>query len=694
LKGANAGVSALTSDTLDRPRTPAEAHAEPRPRTGRRAAVITGAVFLGLALLVAVLVAIWDWNWFRGPLARYASARMHREVTITGDLRVHPFSWNPSATVDGLHIANPAWAGKDHMADIGRIGVRLRLVPLFTGHLDLRRLEFDQPNVRLYRDAQGRATWDLSDRQAPGEPLRLPPIRNFIIRDGQLSVRDDVRKLTFSGTINAQERLGAQNRGFALAGQGALNSQPFRLDISGGPLLNIDRSRPYPFDAEIRAGATYVTAKGQVTRPFDLGHFTMAATARGPDLADVYWLTGVALPNTPPYDLHARLTRDDHVFHLDRIGGRFGSSDLAGRIEVDSGRPRTLLKADLTTRNLYFPDIGAMFGGGPKPGPVASPTQKVVAAKLAAENRIFPDTTLDTRRIRSIDADVTYKAATIRNAPVNLTSGSTHVKLNDGVLRADPLALDLQQGRIAGFVQLDGRKATPVTDLDLRLSGAKLDQLFPFKFQGGVPFAGGLVGRARLTGAGESVHKALANADGRVVVVAPNGEIRRSLAELMGVDVLKGLGLLFGKSQETTPIRCAVGAFDVKNGVLEANRLVFDTEPVVVTGAGQINLGTERLALRLQGHPKKFQLVRLQVPVNFEGPIRSPQIRLEKGGAIAQGGVAAALATLVSPLALIIPFVDPGLAKDANCSALIGEAAQKGAPVKTAPAAHVQTARR
>jgi hypothetical protein len=645
-------------------------------------------------LLVAVLVAIWDWNWFRGPLARIASARMHREVTITGDLRVHPFSWNPSATVDGVHIANPPWAGKDRMADIGRIGVRLRLFPLFTGHLDLRRLEFDQPNVRLYRDAQGRATWDLSGRQAPGEPLRLPPIRNFIIRDGHLTVRDDVRKLTFSGTVNAQERLGAQNRGFALAGQGALNSQPFRLDISGGPLLNIDRSKPYPFDAEIRAGATYVTATGQVTRPFDLGHFTMAATARGPDLADVYWLTGIALPNTPPYHLHARITRDDHDFHLDGIGGHFGSSDLAGRIEVDSGRPRPLLKAELTTRNLYFPDVGAMFGGGPKPGPVASPTQKVVAARLAAANRIFPDTTLDTRRIRSVDADVTYKAATIRNAPINLTSASTHVKLKDGVLRADPLALDLPQGRIAGFVQLDGRKATPVTDLDLRLSGAKLDQLFPFKFQGGVPFAGGLVGRARLTGAGESVHKALANADGRVVVVAPNGEIRRSLAELMGVDVLKGLGLLFGKSQETTPIRCAVGAFEVKNGVLEANRLVFDTEPVVVTGAGQINLGAERLAIRLQGHPKKFQLVRLQVPVNFEGPIRSPQIRLEKGSAIAQGGVAAALATLVSPLALIIPFVDPGLAKDANCSALIGEAAQKGAPVKTAPAAQVQTARR
>jgi hypothetical protein len=685
----------LTSDTLDRPKT-ARSGVGPaaRPGAGRRAALITGGVFLGLALLIAVLVAIWDWNWFRGPLARYASARMHREVTIAGDLNVHPFSWNPTATVAGVHIANPTWAGKDRMADIGRIAVRVRLVPLFTGHLDLRRLEFDQPNVRLYRDVNGRATWDLSDKQGAGAPLRLPPIRNFIIRDGRLQVRDDVRKLTFSGTINAQERLGAQNHGFELSGQGMLNAQPFHLLVTGGPLLNIDRSKPYPFNADIRSGATYVTAKGAVPRPFDFGHFFMNATARGPDLADLYGLTGVALPNTPPYTLHARLTRDDHMYRLEGIGGRVGSSDLNGRIEVDSGRPRTFLQANLSSRDLDFHDLGALFGGGPKPGAVASPSQKIEAAHLAAENRIFPDSTLDTRRIRSIDADVAYKAASIRNAPINLTAASTRVKLNDGVLRADPLRLELPQGHIAGYVQLNARKATPVTDLDLRLTGAKLEQLFPFKFQGGVPFAGGLVGRARLTGSGDSVHKTMANADGRVVVVAPNGEIRRSIAELMGVDVIKGLGLLFGKSQETTPIRCAVGAFDVKNGVLNTSQLVFDTEPVLVTGGGDINLDAERLALRLQGHPKKFQLVRLNVPVDVEGPIRSPQIRIEKGGAIAQGGVAAALATLISPLAAILPFVDPGLAKDANCGALVSSAAQKGAPVKTAPASHLQTARR
>jgi uncharacterized protein involved in outer membrane biogenesis len=110
---------------------------------------------------------------------------------------------------------------------------------------------------------------------------------------------------------------------------------------------------------------------------------------------------------------------------------------------------------------------------------------------------------------------------------------------------------------------------------------------------------------------------------------------------------------------------------------------------VLVTGSGSVNMDTERMDLKVQGHPKKFQLVRLQAPVTAEGPLVHPKLGVEPGKAIAQGGVAVALGALISPLAAILPFIDPGLAKDANCGALIAEAGQHGAPVKSAPAAKV-----
>ena len=38
---------------------------------------------------------------------------------------------------------------------------------------------------------------------------------------------------------------------------------------------------------------------------------------------------------------------------------------------------------------------------------------------MQAEKRIFPIATLDFSRIRAVDADITYRATTIVNAPVN-----------------------------------------------------------------------------------------------------------------------------------------------------------------------------------------------------------------------------------------------------------------------------------
>jgi hypothetical protein len=104
---------------------------------------------------------------------------------------------------------------------------------------------------------------------------------------------------------------------------------------------------------------------------------------------------------------------------------------------------------------------------------------------------------------------------------------------------------------------------------------------------------------------------------------------------------------------------------------------------VLVKGEGTVNLATERVDLRFRGHDKKFRLVRVLLPVTAKGPLMAPKLGVQPGAALAQGGAAVTLGSLLSPLAAILPFVDPGLAKDANCAALVAEAKADGAPVKT-----------
>lgn len=642
----------------------------------------TGAIIVIIALAVAVLIAIWDWNWFRGPLERAASARLHREVTISGDLNADIWSWRPSATVDGISIANPAWAGKGKLGTIDRLRVRVRLVPLLWGKADVRVLAVEQPKFDLLADAKGRKNWDFSDGRDKA-PMDLPPIQHFVIKDGRLTYLDAQRDVRFEGTINAREQLGAATRGFEVLGRGTINGAPFRAEVVGGPLLNIERNKPYPFDAEIRAGRTLITAKGAVPKPFDLARFSMDATARGPDLAELFPLTGLALPNTPPYSLHGRVVRENLLWRVDRFGGRVGDSDVSGTASVDTANKRPFLRADLTSRSLDFDDLGALFGAAPKAGPgeTLSPEQAVVARKMVAQQRMLPDTTLDVTRIRAMDADVTYKALSIRDTPIKLTSAEARVLLDNGLLQAQPVRLDLERGRVEGRVTLNAREAVARSNLDLRLSNSRIETIIPARFQGAPPVVGPLVGRAKLAGSGNSVHAAFASADGSVTVVAPDGEIRKAIAELLGVNVVKGLGLLDKK--DMSPIRCGVANFEARDGILHANNIVLDTGPVLVKGKGSINLDTERVDLRFQGQNKKFRLVRVLLPITAEGPIMAPKVGVRPGSAVAQGGAALTLGSVLSPLAAILPFVDPGLAKNADCAALVAEARADGAPVKS-----------
>ena len=84
-------------------------------------------------------------------------------------------------------------------------------------------------------------------------------------------------------------------------------------------------------------------------------------------------------------------------------------------------------------------------------------------------------------------------------------------------------------------------------------------------------------------------------------------------------------------------------------------------------------------------------MVRLTAAITVGGRLAEPKFGVQRAGAVAQAGVAVALGALLGPLAALLPFIDPGLAKDASCAALIAEAGREGAPVKRVAA---KTARR
>ncbi len=776
----------------------------PRPRGGpsRSSRAWRWVAALGAAVLLALIIFIllFQWNWLRGPLARVISGRLHRPVEITGNLEVHPWSWTPTATVNGLVIGNPAWAGRMPMATLSRLTIQLRIPALLKGKLIFPVIEADRPNVRLAIDAAGRTNWDFgggksaAPRRLPtiehlvvtngalryddahrrmsffgafsanegagqpggglsivegaltagaaawagptptarvprlrvevralplmaggklvlplleadhavvhlvrdaagreswnvagekGKPFKAPPINHLIISNGALTFDDLKQKLHFTGALSSSEEVNGVGHGtFRLEGKGLLNNARFVARVTGGPLVNVDPNRPYPFDARLGAGATRLRLAGAIAHPFDFAVLSGKFFLAGADLADLYHLTGLALPSTPPYELAAGFARRQAMYALRNIQGRVGQSDLGGSLAVDNSSGRPFVKADLGSRRLRLADLAAVTGGVPKhaAGQPLSPTQRIVAAKLTAEHRLLPDTHLDVSRVRGMDARLVYKAQSVEAGALPIKALILNVTLDHGVISINPLDMTLPQGRLAGNIRIDARNAIPATALDLRLTNGRLETMMA-PSAGNPPLEGGLFARVKIAGTGDSVRTAAANADGTMTVAIPGGKIRRTLAELLGIDAANGLFLLLTKNHSDAPIRCGIADFQAQHGVFTAQRIVFDTGPVLAQGSGDINLRDETVNLRIQGKPKGFRILRLGAPITVKGSLQSPKIGVDIVKAAPQALLSVAIGVFAAPAAAIIPFLHNGRPKDVDCAALMAQASGSGVAV-------------
>jgi uncharacterized protein involved in outer membrane biogenesis len=624
----------------------------------------TGIVIAAVLFAAVVTLYFLDWNQMRGPIGRYASARYGREVRIDGDLKVDLFRRQPHIAVDGLYIGNPAWAGARPAARLAHAEVEFRLFPLFAGHLILPLVQVERPDVLLLRDDSGRTNWDGGAKGA-GASWQIPPIQHLLVVDGHVEIDDAIRKLKFVGTVSSEERAGQGGGAFILNGAGTLNGNKFLADAHGGPLIHVDETKPYAFQADIHAGDTHAVIDGAIDHPFHLDHFQATAQFSGSNLADLYDLTGLALPGTPAYKLSGALRRDGDFYSFTGIAGEVGKSDLRGYLSVDASGALPDLRGHLSSRVLDFDDLGALFRGGK-----IAPAQDVW---------LLPDVPLHTEKLRQLNGEVDYQADAIRSRDFPLRGLATHISVQNAVLTLKPLAFSFTEGKLSGAVTIDARKDVPVTSVDARVTDIHIDH---FIKSADKPLSGMIEARAKLTGTGSSVHKVASSASGMATLVIPSGQIRRSLAAWLGVNVLDALGLTLSGDHSNTGIRCAVADFKADNGRLQAQRFVLDTDPVRVDGHGSVDLRDETMDLTIQGKPKSFQLMRLKAPITASGKLDSPQLGVDLKPAATQGALATGLAFL-SPLASLFAFIDPGLAKDENCAAALSDAKAQGAPVKT-----------
>ena len=618
-----------------------------------------------LVALVLLVIALWDWNWFKGPVERAVQAKTGREFHINGNLDV---DLGRVVTVrgDGLTFANAEWSKQPQMASADRAEIDVRFWPLLRGKVLIPEIRMTRPDLLLEtaprKDQPG--NWDFLG-PSDGEP---PVLQGLLIDDGRLQFLDAAGKTDILVALNSGKPRNADSAPPLLVkGKGRWQGNPFTLDGNTESPLELSNSdHPFRIHLDGRAGATHAIASGTLTNPFALRTFDLDFMLSGQDMEDLYPLVGLAIPSTPPYKLKGRLKRNNDVWRYENFTGTAGDSDLGGTAQIEVGRERPFLKADLVSKRLDFDDLAGFVGAPPKTGSgeSANAEQKAEAAELKASARVLPDTPYNLTKLRAMDADVRWKAQRINAPSLPLDDMDAHLTLDAGLLQLQPLNFGVAGGDIRSNIRLDARKDTIDTRLQATIRKVQLGKLFP-DAKLAEQASGGISGDIDLRGQGNSVAAMLGSSDGAVAVGMGRGHIGNLIMELAGLDVAESLKFLFTGDKQI-PLRCAWGDFGVARGVMTSTALAFDTEDTLILGEGTVDLKQEQLDLLLRPRPKDISILALRSPLRIGGTFKDPSFRPDFKALGVRGAIALTLASITPPAALLAT-IETGPGKDTNC---------------------------
>ncbi len=681
-----------------------------------------------LVLLVAgaiVFVALYDWNRARPWIGERISAVIKRPFAIRGDLSV---DWRrveredgtkgwipwPHVTARELAVGQPDWKTTGEMAEVDEVAFAVSPWPLLKRTVKVPHVRVSGADVDLQRLSDGRNNWtfelDPSD-DGPGwtmdlgsisldrahivlddaierakidielEPLGAPMSFEQILDEqkneeraesakaigeaGAKRFRDDAAKQQ-----TRRERDAVRGYEFAWRASGSFRGMPFTGRGRSGGLLAIRApDDPFPIQARLQVGTTRIAFVGTLTDPAELAALDLRLWLSGKSMADLFPLTGVALPETPPFategHLTATLREKGSLYEYEDFTGRVGNSDLSGSATYIDREPRPLLVGALTSDLLQFSDLGPLVGAD-------DGSDGGKAAPAPPAGKVLPVEAFETDRWSVMDADVDFAGKRVvqtKDLPVD--DVHARILLENGRLQLVPLRFGLAGGRVQSRIALDGNAKPMNGHVDVTLSGLRLKEMFP-DFAPMQTSFGEINGSIALGAKGNSIAALLGTATGEVKLLVNDGAISKSLLEMAGLNLANiVITRLFG--DKDVAIHCAATHLVAKDGVMESQLFVLDTEDAIINVEGSVDFGEEALALDVRPHTRGLRILSLRSPLYVKGTFASPDVGVKKGPLIARGGGALVLGIFAAPAAALIPLIAPSHGEPDRCGELLEE---------------------
>ncbi|MAU59267.1 MAG: hypothetical protein CMI62_00900 [Parvibaculum sp.] len=279
------------------------------------------------------------------------------------------------------------------------------------------------------------------------------------------------------------------------------------------------------------------------------------------------------------------------------------------------------------------------------------------------------------------DADLTFALGELRYGNVVLTDLKLPARIDGGKLtapltaqyRGTPVKLSLNANGAKGSIGIDANAAN--FDLGKLLADLDVTTMLNARADFG----------AKLNGQGKSLHAIAASLGGQTNLVIGRGTINSRAFAIVSDDLVNVL-IPNGESGDTAQLVCAISRFDFSGGAGKASALALETDSLITTGSGTVDLGKERIDLLFKPKPKQASLVSLAFPVRLSGPLTSPTAGLDRTGVVTGVATAVGGAALTGGVGALLPLMSAGsdsVASGGDCGGAAAAAKESSGIVGT-----------
>jgi hypothetical protein len=413
-----------------------------------------------------------------------------------------------------------------------------------------------------------------------------------------------------------------------------------------------------------------------------------AVTAKGDNLKDLAEIVGASAPDTPPFDVNGQLRMHQRTWSVEDLNGRVGDSDIGGVVSVDLKPKKPFLTVDLKSQKLDFDDMGVVFGlpTGTGRGETTNEEQREAKVKYDRSARLIPDTHLDFARLAAVNADISFEAPRVVDAPFGINAMTMNGELRDQILDFSRfLVRTTGQGDLDAKIRIDAQNDPAKTRATGTLENMPITRIVNTPFVRGT-----LQGRFALNMTGSGFREAFGSATGEAGIWSNNSEVAKIATEAAGLDFGEILLLLAtNEDREYLKSRCLAGGLTFRNGLGELNPAVIDNKDSLIAASGHIDLRNEALDIEVFALPHDVSIGKLFGDIRVKGTMRNPKISALDGKTVLQAGLSALLSSIAGPLSAL-PFIEIGGEPDAPCAQLLADArnpseAQTPPPAKKEP---------